>query len=97
MIYRERRLPYIHAWQSIKGAEIPKDLNISPYQGFQGNGVCSLCHHPISEHLIVEGKFLCPESYIIYEGNKITSVMTKEQFESTYTKVDVQEVENAKN
>lgn len=71
------------------------------YKGPQKKTICHQCGYVLEDHAILDGGLLCPQSYIIHEGNVIVSIMTKSQFESVYKPigeiVELEENENEQN
>lgn len=59
-------------------------LNLKSPIDFNIEGVCGHCGNSIREHLIYERQSICPNSYIIYEGNEVIGVMSISNFESIY-------------
>lgn len=85
MLYRPKNLKYISAFKfkSYKDS----DSYILEMLGIQSppkiSGFCQ-CGRPVSEHGFFNSQLLCPNVYVQYEGNKVTNIMSSDNFESLY-------------
>ncbi len=85
MLYRPKNLKYISAFKfkSYKDS----DSYILEMLGIQSppniSGLCQ-CGRPVSDHGFFNNQLLCPNTYVQYEGNRVTNIMSSENFESLY-------------
>lgn len=95
MIYKEKHPHYISAFQFESTEKVPEYWKSQIYSANNPYVVdksvidqyCPKCGKKIKEHGLIEGHFICPGSYIIYEGNKIVNLVNKQAFEDTYTEI----------
>lgn len=52
------------------------------------------CGNPPYMHGFGNGKYICPNTYVMYEGHTITNVMSIDNFESLYKPLEVIDAEN---
>ena len=92
MLYKPRKIPVINAVKFDKnniGSDLYRSLKIEDASKYPLQGTCQ-CGRPLYEHGIIRGlgpsgfTFICPDSYIIYEGTSVTSTMSAGNFEAIY-------------
>lgn len=92
MLYRPRKVPLVHAFLFDKkdlGTWEYKNLKIEDGALYNVGGYCS-CGRPLRDHGVIRTgglngvSFICPGTYVMYEGRTITNQMSKETFESIY-------------
>lgn len=95
MLYKARKVPVINAFkfESDKiGSEEYNLFKIESALRYSVQGICS-CGRPMKEHGLIKGMgisgytFICPGSYVIYEKESISSIMSGPSFEEIYKPV----------
>lgn len=82
MIYVPKKPQLIHAFKftTVNEESIKHNIKNVP-SNIQGN--CQ-CGYPIYMHGYYNNRLVCPNMYIMYEGNTVVNVMSPENFESIY-------------
>lgn len=51
------------------------------------------CGYKSQNHLTFNKHLICPNNYVIFEGNEVTGVISIQQFESMYEPITYQDAE----
>lgn len=63
-------------------SEETKDIGLQPLPAHMQ--IQCKCGYKSENHLMFKDHLICPNNYVIFEGNEVTGVMSIKQFESIY-------------